>query len=187
MCASTVAVADALPAQPATVIGDSTVERSGISTSMPLVAVHPVGAGDGVAVGVGLGDGVAVGLGVGVGLGSTVKDRVSAVELLSARSIARIVNVYAPAAIPVYVFGDVQLVYVLVTVPGPSSMHSNLPSSFETNSNDAVVAVVTAGGPLRIVAPGGLWSTVQFPENQYPVSFPAASVTKTKAYHMATP
>src|SRR3954447_17606792 len=61
MCASTVAVAEALPAQPATVIGDSTVERSGIGTSALLVAAHPVG------LGVGLGDGDGVGLGVGVG------------------------------------------------------------------------------------------------------------------------
>src|SRR3954454_7707922 len=95
MCTSTVAAADALPGQPETVIGDSTVERSGIATSAPLVAVHPagVGGGDGVAlgvaVGVGLGDGVGlgvavgdgvglgvgVGVGVGVGLGSTVNDR----------------------------------------------------------------------------------------------------------------
>ena len=38
MCTSTVAVADALPAQPAMVIGDSTVEKSAIGTSVPLVA-----------------------------------------------------------------------------------------------------------------------------------------------------
>src|SRR3954453_16272721 len=75
MCASTVAVADALPAQPATLIGDSTVERSGICTLVPLVAAHPVGLGDGDGdglgdgVGVGLGDGVGVGLGDGVGVG----------------------------------------------------------------------------------------------------------------------
>src|SRR4051812_32148141 len=74
MCASTVALADALPAQPETVIGDSTVERSGIGTSVPLVATQPAGPGDGdgdglgVGDGVGLGDGDGVGLGVGVGL-----------------------------------------------------------------------------------------------------------------------
>src|SRR3954447_21977390 len=68
MCTSTVAVADALPGQPAIVIGDSTVERSGICTSVLLVAAHPVGLGDGVAVGVGLGVGVDVGVGVGVGV-----------------------------------------------------------------------------------------------------------------------
>ena len=51
MCASTVAVADALPAQPETVIGDSTVERSGICTSVLLVAAHPAGLGDGDGVG----------------------------------------------------------------------------------------------------------------------------------------
>src|SRR3954453_17656492 len=71
MCASTVAVADALPAQPETVIGDSTVERSGIATSVPLVAAHPAGLGDGdgaaLGVGVGLGDGDGGGLGGGVG------------------------------------------------------------------------------------------------------------------------
>ena len=83
---------------------------------------------------------------------------------------------YEPAPSPLYVFGDEQLVYVPVAVPGPSSLHSNLPSSLETNSNDAVVALVVAGGPLKIVATGGLWSTVQFPEDQNPVSFPAASV-----------
>src|SRR3954453_23248447 len=47
MCTSTVAVADALRAQPETVIGDSTVERSGIGTSLPLVAAQPAGLGDG--------------------------------------------------------------------------------------------------------------------------------------------
>src|SRR4051794_6319139 len=54
MCTSTVAVAEALPAQPATVIGDSTVVRSGIGTSVPLVAVHPVGFGEGDGVGAGV-------------------------------------------------------------------------------------------------------------------------------------
>src|SRR3954454_23349958 len=68
MCTSTVALAGALPGQPAIVIGDSTVERSGICTSVLLVAAHPVGLGDGVAVGVGLGVGVDVGVGVGVGV-----------------------------------------------------------------------------------------------------------------------
>src|SRR4051812_6426409 len=72
MCTSTVAVAEALPGQPATVIGDSTVERSGIGTSVPLVAAQPFGPGDGVGLGdgdgVGLGDGDGVGLGVGVGV-----------------------------------------------------------------------------------------------------------------------
>ena len=48
MCTSTVAVADALPGQPEMVIGDSTVARSGIATSVLLVAAHPVGLGDGV-------------------------------------------------------------------------------------------------------------------------------------------
>ena len=61
MCTSTVAVADALPVQPEMVIGDSTVERSGIGTSVLLVAAQPAGAGDGD------GDAVAVGDGVGVG------------------------------------------------------------------------------------------------------------------------
>jgi hypothetical protein len=48
-------------------IGDSTVERSGIWTSLRLVAAHPVGLGDGD--GVALGDGVGVGLGVDVAVG----------------------------------------------------------------------------------------------------------------------
>src|SRR4051794_28774034 len=61
MCTSTVAFADALPGQPETVIGDSTVDRSGIATSVVLVAAHPAGPGDG------LGEGDGVGLGVGVG------------------------------------------------------------------------------------------------------------------------
>src|ERR1700754_3918412 len=55
MCASTVAVAAALPEQPEMRIGDSTVERSAICTSLPLVAAHPIGLGDGVGVGVGSG------------------------------------------------------------------------------------------------------------------------------------
>ena len=59
MCTSTVAVAEALPGQPATVIGDSTVERSGIATSVPLVSVLQLPAGGvGVGVGVGVGTGV---------------------------------------------------------------------------------------------------------------------------------
>src|SRR3954453_19007992 len=56
MCTSTVAVAVALPGQLEMVMGDSTVERSGIWTSVPLVATQPVGLGDGD--GDGLGDGV---------------------------------------------------------------------------------------------------------------------------------
>ena len=160
MCTSTVAVADALPAQPETVIGDSTVERSGICTSVPLVAAQPVGLGDGDGDGDGdgLGDGVGavgVGLGVGVGSGSTVNDRVSGDEPFSARSIACIENVYEPAPSPLYVFGDEQLAYVPVAVPGPSSLHSNVPSSFELNSNDAVVALVSPDGPLKIAGIGG--------------------------------
>ena len=95
------------------------------------------------------------GLGVGVALGSTVNDRVSADEPFPARSIAYIENVYAPAPSPLYVFGDEQLAYAPVAVPGPSSLHSNVPSSSATNSNDAVVAGVTGGGPLRIHAVGG--------------------------------
>src|SRR3954454_13713549 len=57
------------------VIGDSTVERSGIGTSVLLLAAQPVGLGDGVGLGVGdgvglgEGDGEAVGLGVGDGVG----------------------------------------------------------------------------------------------------------------------
>ena len=82
MCTSTVALADALPAQPETAIGDSTVERSAICTSLPFVAAHPVGLGDGlgvglgVGVGLGLGDGVGLGVGDGVGLGDGVGDGV---------------------------------------------------------------------------------------------------------------
>ena len=82
MCTSTVAAADALPGQPETVIGDSTVERSGIGTSVVFVAAHPagpgngVGEGDGVVLGVGVGvgggDGVGLGVAVGVGLGDGV-------------------------------------------------------------------------------------------------------------------
>ena len=83
---------------------------------------------------------VAVGLGVGVGLGATVNDRVSGAEPLPARSIARVENVYGPLPSPLYVFGDEQLAYVPVVVPGPSSLHSNVPSSSAMNSNDAVVA-----------------------------------------------
>ena len=66
MCTSTVADADASPAQPEIAIGDSTIERSGIATSVALVAAHPVGTG--VGDGLGLGVGVAVGLGVGLGV-----------------------------------------------------------------------------------------------------------------------
>src|SRR4051794_6658407 len=65
MCTSTVAAADALPAQPAMVIGDSTVERSGICTSVPLVAAHAVGDGEGDGVGLGEGEGEGDGVGLG--------------------------------------------------------------------------------------------------------------------------
>src|SRR3954468_18897726 len=106
MCTSTVAVAEALPGQAAMVIGDSTVERSGICTSALLVAAHPVGLGVGDGVGVGLGDGDGLGEGdgdglgegegegdgVGVALGLTVNDRVSADEPFPAKSIAYIEN-----------------------------------------------------------------------------------------------
>src|SRR3954454_21594225 len=69
MCTSTVAAADALHAQPETLIGDSTVVRSGICTSVLLVAVQLFGPGDGDGLGDGLGDAVGVGLGVAVGVG----------------------------------------------------------------------------------------------------------------------
>ena len=75
MCTSTVAVADALPAQPETVIGDSTVERSGICTSVPLVAAQPSGSATVTARAVG------VGLGVGLardGVGSVTASAASA-------------------------------------------------------------------------------------------------------------
>src|SRR3954462_5447427 len=72
MCTSTVAVADALPAHPEMLIGDSTVERSGIGTSLLLVAVHPAGLGDGVGLGVGDAVGLGEGEGDGVGVGDAV-------------------------------------------------------------------------------------------------------------------
>src|SRR5262245_20775611 len=75
MCTSTVADADAAPGQLEMVIADSTVERSGIRTSMPLVAEHPVESG----VGLGLGVGVEFGMGVGVGEGAAVGVGVGAV------------------------------------------------------------------------------------------------------------
>ena len=84
-----------------------------------------------------------------------MNDRVAGDETFSARSIARVEKVYEPAASPLYVFGDEQLAYVPVAVPGPSSLHSNVPSSFELNSNDAVVACVIPDGPLKIAGIGG--------------------------------
>ena len=87
MCTSTVALADAPPAQPG--VGDG------------------LGEGDGVGLGDGVGEAVAVGVGVAVGL--TVNDRVSADEPFPARSIARVEKVYEPAPSPLYVFGDEQL------------------------------------------------------------------------------
>src|SRR4051794_31513048 len=65
MWTSTVAVVAALPGQPVMVIGDSTVERSGICTSVELVAAQFVGLGDGVGVGEEVGVGLDVGMGVG--------------------------------------------------------------------------------------------------------------------------
>ncbi len=56
-----------------------------------------------------VGDGDGLGDGVGVAVGLTVNDRVSGDETFSARSIARIEKVYAPAPSPLYVFGDEQL------------------------------------------------------------------------------
>ena len=171
MCTSTEAVADALPGQFAMVIGDSTVVRSGICTSVLLVATQLVGDGDGD------GDG----LGDGIGLGSTVNDRVTGDETFCARSIARAENVYEPALSPLYVFGDEQLEYVPVAVPGPSSLHSNVPSSFELNSNDAVVALVGPDGPLEIIGIGGSRSTAQGGGDANADSLPAGSVAKTQA------
>src|SRR5215510_5939050 len=69
MCTSTVAVADALPGQPARAMSDSAVARSGICTSVPLVAAHPVGLGVGGGLGLGVGVDVGVGVWVGVGVG----------------------------------------------------------------------------------------------------------------------
>ena len=69
MCTSTVALSDVSPAQPEIAIGDSTIERSGIATSVALVAAHPVGTGDGLGLGVGVAVGLGVGLGVAVGVG----------------------------------------------------------------------------------------------------------------------
>src|SRR5262245_25665366 len=79
MWTSTVAVAAALPGQPAMVTGDSTVVRSGICTSVLLVTPQPVGAGVGAGGGLGVGVGVGLGVGVGVGLGAGVGVGVAAV------------------------------------------------------------------------------------------------------------
>src|SRR4051812_35732807 len=96
MCTSTVALADAVPGQPETVIGDSTVERSGIGTSVPLLTVHPAGLGDG--------DGVGLGVGVGVGLGvvATVNDWVAGDSSVLPLLVARTVSVYGPLTVVVY-------------------------------------------------------------------------------------
>jgi hypothetical protein len=137
------------------------VERSGIGTSALLVAVHPaaLGDGDGDRLGDGDADGDAdgdeLGDGDGDGLGPTVNDRVSADGPFPARSIVYIAKVYAPAASPLYSFGEVQGVHAPLAVSGPSRLHSNLSSSSAMNSNDAVVAGVTGGGPLGIHAVGG--------------------------------
>src|SRR3954471_18300031 len=72
MCTSTVAAADALPAQPEIVIGDSTVDRSGICTSVLLLATHSAGLGDDDGVGLGDGDGAGDGVGLGDGDGDGV-------------------------------------------------------------------------------------------------------------------
>src|SRR5688500_14877649 len=74
MCTSTVALVAALPWQSATAIADSTVARSGIGTSLSLVAAQPdpFGVGVGVAVGVDVGVAVAVGVGVAVAVGVAV-------------------------------------------------------------------------------------------------------------------
>src|SRR5690349_4818365 len=59
MCTSTVALADAVPAHPVTAIGDSTVVKSAIGTSVPLVATQPAGPGEGDGLGVGVTAGAA--------------------------------------------------------------------------------------------------------------------------------
>src|SRR5262245_37880109 len=102
MCTSTVALADALPAQLVIAIGDSTVEKSAIGTSAPLVAVHPAGPGDGD--GDGLGDGL--GDGVGVGVVATVNDRVAGDGSVRPLLVARTVNVYEPSALVAYACGE---------------------------------------------------------------------------------
>ena len=92
---------------------------------------------------------------------STVNDRVAGVaSTLPAASVARTENVYGRRQRPT-TRGDVQLTYVPVVAPGPSSLHSNVePGLAEVNVNDGEATFVVPVGPPVIVVSGAAVSTV---------------------------
>ena len=95
---------------------------------------------------------------------STVNGRVAGVGSVIPERVARTENVYRPSVSGPYAFGDAQLVYVPVVVPGPSSLHSNVePDSVAVNRYDGEVTFVGPDGPpvscvSGVFGPGGLGS-----------------------------
>jgi len=74
----------------------------------------------------------------------------------------------------------VQLAYVPVVAPGPSSLHSNVePGLVEVNANDGEALFVGPAGPLVIVVSGAAVSTVNDRVAGVASTLPAASVART--------
>ena len=113
---------------------------------------------------------------------STVNVRVAGVaSTLPAASVARTENVYVPSASGPSVRGEVQLAYVPVAAPGPSSLHSNVePASVEVNVNDGDAPLVVPVGPPVIVVSGAAVSTVNVRVAGVASTLPAASVARTR-------
>ena len=83
---------------------------------------------------------------------------------------------YAPSASGPRARGDVQLAYVPVVAPGPSSLHSNVEPGFvEVNANDGEVTFVGPVGPVVIVVSGAAVSTVNVRVAGVASTLPAAS------------
>ena len=100
---------------------------------------------------------------------------------LPAASVARTENVYAPSASGPTTRGDVQLTYVPVVAPGPSSLHSNVEPGFvEVNVNDGDATFVGPVGPDVIVVSGAAVSTVNDRVAGVASTLPAASVARTE-------
>ncbi len=74
-----------------------------------------------------------------------------------------------------------QLAYVPVVAPGPSSLHSNVePVSVLVNANDGEALLVVPVGPLVIVVSGAAVSTVNARVAGVASTLPAASVARTE-------
>jgi hypothetical protein len=113
---------------------------------------------------------------------STVNARVAGVaSTLPAPSAARTENAYEPSASGPTIRGEVQLTYVPVAPPGPSSLHSNAePGSELENPNDGDAWFVVPDGPESIVVSGAAVSTVKGCVAGDASTLPAGSVARTE-------